>query len=350
MEIQKNIQLQNLNTMATPAVAKWFAVAQNEADIVSAMDFCQQQACDYLVLGEGSNTLFINDLDLLVIANRIGGAGQIPDLFSSKAIRTIDENEDAISLRIGAGVNWHQLVKQSLEQGFYGLEQLALIPGLVGAAPIQNIGAYGSELQDVLLKVRAYDTNEKAFVELSKQDCQFAYRDSIFKQNPKRYIITSVDLCLIKPAPSYSLDSVYAGLKPELAECQTITPHDVYNVVCKTRQSKLPDPKVIPNAGSFFKNPIVSKEQEQALKIEFPNLVSYPTNNGVKLAAGWLIEQAGFKGKSQENGVGCYEKQALVLINLEKIEGRSVFDFSEQVKQAVSSKFGVEMEVEPRLY
>ena len=350
MQIQNNIQLQNLNTMATPAVAKWFAVAQTEADIVSAMEFCQQQACEYLVLGEGSNSLFINDLDLLVIANRIGGAGQIPDIFSSKAIRTIDENEDKISLRVGAGVNWHQLVEQSLQQGFYGLEQLALIPGLVGAAPIQNIGAYGSEIQDVLITVRAYDTEQQAFVELSKQECQFAYRDSVFKQNPNRYIITAVDLRLAKQVAEYTLESVYAGLRPELQDKKTITAKAVFNAVCKTRKAKLPDPKVIPNAGSFFKNPVVTKEQEQALKKQFPDLVSYPVEEGIKLAAGWLIEQAGLKGFSQDNGVGCYEKQALVLINPNKASGQSVLDFSEEVKQVAMNKFCVDLEVEPRLY
>ena len=353
VNIQENIQLQNLNTMATPSIAKWFMVAQTEDDIVAAMEFCQQQSCDYLVLGEGSNSLFLNDLDIFVIANRIGGAGQISDVFSSKAISTLAENDSTIDLRIGAGVNWHQLVKQSLEHEYYGLEQLALIPGLVGAAPIQNIGAYGSELQDVLINVRAFDVEKKQFIELTKQDCQFAYRDSLFKQKPKRYIITAVDLRLTKKIPTYSFDSVYAGLKPELAECQkcqTITPHDVFDAVCKTRTAKLPDPKIIPNAGSFFKNPVVSKEKEQALKIEFPNLVSYSVENGIKLAAGWLIEQTGFKGKSQENGVGCYEKQALVLINPEKTIGQSVYDFSEKVKQSVNTKFGVELEVEPRIY
>ena len=350
MFIQENIQLQNLNTMATPSVAKWFMVAQTEGDILAAMEFCQQQSCEYLVLGEGSNSLFINDLNLLVIANRIGGAGQIPDLFSSSAINTFEENEEAVSLRIGAGVNWHQLVKQSLEQDFYGLEQLALIPGLVGAAPIQNIGAYGSELNDVLLNVRAYDTQKKTFVELRNSDCQFAYRDSLFKQNPSRYIITAVDLKLAKRAPEYSLDSVYAGLKAELAECQTITPQDVFNAVCKTRQAKLPNPKVIPNAGSFFKNPVVSKEKEQILRDKFPHLISYCVDGGAKLAAGWLIEQAGFKGLSQANGMGCYENQALVLINPGKVSGKEVIEFSNQVKKTVNSQFGVDLEIEPRIY
>ena len=350
MQVQENIQLQNLNTMATPSITKWFMVAQTEADIVTAMEFCQQRNCDYLVLGEGSNSLFLNDLNMLVIANRIGGAGQISEVFSSKAVKTLSEDISGIDLRIGAGVNWHQLVEQSLQQGFYGLEQLALIPGLVGAAPIQNIGAYGSELQDVLSNVRAFDTEIKEFVELNKQDCQFAYRDSIFKQNPKRYIITAVDLRLTKQALVYSLDSVYTGLKSELTECQTITSQDIFNAVCKTRTAKLPDPKIVPNAGSFFKNPVVSKEKEQALKKEFPNLVSYSIDNGVKLAAGWLIEQAGFKGKIQADGVSCYERQALVLVNPKKVQGSAVVAFSQKVKVAVSNKFGVELEIEPRIF
>ena len=350
MQIQHNIQLQNLNTMATSAVAKWFVVAQTEDDILSAMDFCQQQMCGHLVFGEGSNSLFVNDQDVLIIANRIGGAGQILDVFTSKAITTLNESEDFIELRIGAGVNWHQLVKQSLEHGYYGLEQLALIPGLVGAAPIQNIGAYGSEIKDSLIAVRAFDTSTRTFVELSNEDCQFMYRDSIFKQDSTRYIITAVDLHLLKKMPQYQLEDIYTGLKSELANRHEITAQDIFNAVCKVRQSKLPDPNFIPNAGSFFKNPIVSVDQEQALKQRFPDLVSYPAGDDIKIAAGWLIDRIGLKGYSQFDGVGCYEKQALVVVNHNKASGEAVINFAQSIQDKVKSTYDVMLEIEPRIF
>ncbi len=353
MQIQQNIQLQKLNTMATPAYAKWFAVVQQDQDILAALDFCEQQQCDYLVLGEGSNSLFISDLDVLVIANRIGGAGQIADLFAdvnNQAINRINDTQDYSDFQIGAGVNWHQLVEQSLQYGYYGLEHMALIPGLVGAAPIQNIGAYGCEVKDLLVSVRAFDTKQKKFIELDHSECQFAYRDSLFKHNPERYIITYVTLRLQKHSQEFSLDSMYPALQDVLSKHQTINQFDIFQAVCEVRQSKLPSPKDIPNSGSFFKNPIVSTQQKVDLQKQFPELVSYSVPEGAKLAAGWLIEQAGLKGFFAENGVGCYEKQALVVVNPDKAEGQAVLDFSKYVQTTIYEKFGVMLEIEPRLY
>ncbi len=339
--------------MATPAYAKWFAVVQKDQDILDALDFCQQQQCDYLVIGEGSNSLFISDIDSLVVANRIGGAGQIIDLFEnldSPAVKRIQDTPVYSDFQIGAGVNWHQLVKQSLQHGYFGLEHLALIPGLVGAAPIQNIGAYGSEVKDVLVSVRAFDTKQKTFVVLEHSECQFAYRDSLFKQQPERYIITHVTLRLQKQPQQFSLDSMYPALRDALGHLQVINQQDIFKAVCEVRQSKLPSPTDIPNSGSFFKNPVVPNQQKTDLEKQFPELVSYAVPEGAKLAAGWLIEHAGLKGFFAESGVGCYEKQALVVVNPSKAEGRSVLDFSRYVQSVVNEKFGVQLEIEPRLY
>ena len=356
MEIQHNIQLKSLNTMATPAMARWFTVAQTEDDILQALEFCKQNNCDYLVLGEGSNCVFIDDLDILVIANRIGGAGHIPNLFKSDAVEIVEETDKFIDLVIGAGVNWHQLVKESLDNNFFGLEQLALIPGLVGAAPIQNIGAYGAELKDVLLSVRAINTLSGEIDELSNQQCEFGYRDSFFKRQTGKYIISSVSLRLAKQSTHYQLDDAYPALRTSLQSLSTnkvITAHDIFHAVCEVRRSKLPDPKRIPNTGSFFKNPIVSEEKNHQLLSSFPTIIHYPHTDcpkTVKLAAGWLIETIGLKGFSGRGGVGCYEKQALVIINPKKSKGSDVLYFAEYIQNAVADKFDLKLEIEPRLY
>lgn len=350
MQIQHNIQLQNLNTMATPSVAKWFVVIQQEKDIPQALAFCQQQACDFLVLGEGSNSVFTSDLDVLVIANRIGGAAPIPNLFRSNAIEIVNQTSVYCDLKVGAGVPWHNFVEQSLQQGLYGLERLALIPGLVGAAPIQNIGAYGSEVKDVILSVHAFDIENNKFVEMTTEDCQFAYRDSVFKRQANRYIISHVTLRLQKQSTVFNLNEIYPALQNALSACDEIRAQEIFNTVCEVRQSKLPNPKEIPNTGSFFKNPVVTDEAEQQLKAKYPNLVSYCVEGGKKLAAGWLIEQAGLKGFAAEQGVGCYEKQALVITNPNKASGKQVLAFAQHVQATVQSKFGVDLEIEPRLY
>lgn len=358
MHIQENIQLRSLNTMATPAIAKWFAVAQTEEDILFAVDFCKEKQCQLLVLGEGSNTVFINNLNVLVLANRIGGAGQIRNLFSSDAIEFVSETTSSVDFLIGAGVKWHQVVEQSLQNGYSGLEQMALIPGLVGAAPIQNIGAYGSELKDVLQNVHAIDTRTGEMLEFSNRQCEFAYRDSLFKQKPGQYIITKVQLRFSKHEVIYKLDQLYPALrkavKKKIAEKsitdQTVNSQAIFDAVCAVRESKLPNPKEMPNAGSFFKNPIISQEMMSGLLKAFPAVVHYPVDEGFKLAAGWLIEQAGLKGVFCENGVACYDKQALVIVNPKMSSGQQVIKFAALVQQKIVEKFGVELEIEPRLY
>ena len=350
VNIQENIQLKSLNTMATSAVAKWFTVVQNENELLIALDFCREKKCDYLVLGEGSNSVFVSDLDVLVIANRIGGAGQLRDLFQSTAIRIVRESKDTVDLCVGAGVNWHQFVSESVKKGYFGIEKMALIPGMVGAAPIQNIGAYGSEVKDVLLSVRVYDTAKRCFVELSNGECNFSYRDSVFKQQLGRFIVTHVTLRLSKKFERIALSKTYPALQEVLSHCLKITPQEIFDAVCHVRQSKLPDPKEVPNSGSFFKNPIISQEQNAELLARYPNMVNYPVERGVKLAAGWLIEQAGLKGFISESGVGCFDKQALVVVNPKKVNGKLVLDFAKKIQAEINAKFGVSLEIEPRLY
>jgi len=241
-------------------------------------------------------------------------------------------------------------VKQSVEQGLSGLEQLALIPGLVGAAPIQNIGAYGSEVKDVLLSVQAVNVETSLLEELPNNDCLFEYRDSVFKHNPNNHIITSLHIRLNKQPKEYCLDELYPALQNELRDNKNIDSKAVFEAVCKVRESKLPNPKEIPNTGSFFKNPVVSAIKHAELKEGFKDLISYAVGSEYKLAAGWLIEQAGFRGEYAESGIGCYEKQALVLINPQKKPGSEVLEHASRVQEKVNALFGVDLEIEPRVY
>jgi len=245
---------------------------------------------------------------------------------------------------VGAGENWHDFVAWTLEQNLPGLENLALIPGTVGAAPIQNIGAYGAEVADHLASVEAFDSKEQTFVTLSKADCQFAYRDSYFKKNPERYIVTKVVFSLPK---AWVPRLTYADLTKQFADNVTASALEIFNAVCKIRQSKLPDPKVIGNAGSFFQNPIVGAIQYETLLAQHQNLVSYPDAAGTrKLAAGWLIDQCGFKGY-RSGPAGVYEKQALVLVNHGGATANDILGLASTIQKKVKERFGVELQIEP---
>jgi len=358
MFIQEEIQLKTLITMSTPALAKWFTVVQTEQDVRDALSFCKKQDCGYVILGQGSNTVLTQNIDQLVIANRIGGAGQITDLFASDAIQLVAQTQNTVDLKIAAGVNWHQLVEQSLQQGYSGLEQLALIPGLVGAAPIQNIGAYGVELKDVLVSVQAIEVDTGKTVELTNAECEFAYRESVFKRRPNTFFISYVTLRLNKQLQQYEVDQLYPALQAAFSGLaqEQVDSSQVFATVCEVRASKLPDPQVIPNAGSFFKNPIVSAEQKETILSRYSDLVYFPHGESdsdgekYKLAAGWLIEKVGLKGRYQSNGIGCYEKQALVIVNPQQQSGEQVLAYAKQVTEKVQQTFGVELEIEPRVY
>ena len=331
--LQESISLKPYNTFGIPVNARYFAEIVNEGDLVQLLnsDFIGEQKL--LILGGGSNILFTEDFNGLVIKVSIPG------------IKSIEDGNDVV-VTSGAGVVWNDLVQYCVQRGFGGIENLSLIPGTVGASPIQNIGAYGVELKDVFESCVAYEIATAKTKVFTYKDCQFGYRDSIFKNELKnQYIITSVSLRLNK-IPDVNIQ--YGAIKDELANRNISLPtiSDVSAVVSDIRVSKLPDPSTIGNAGSFFKNPIIDQAQFDLILKQFPEIVHYPAPNGrVKLAAGWLIEQCGFKGIISGE-TGTWRNQALVLVNHGHATGQEVYSFSEQIVVAVDAKFHVKLERE----
>ncbi|GHF02592.1 UDP-N-acetylenolpyruvoylglucosamine reductase [Thalassotalea profundi] len=286
---------------------------------------------NFYILGEGSNTLFLSHTAPVIIQPKFMGI-------------EIKEDENFYFITAGSGENWHQLVTYCVNNGYAGLENLALIPGSVGAAPIQNIGAYGVEISDVIDAVYWYELATQHLHKFSKEQCQFAYRDSIFKQQLRdKGIITKVILKLPKV---WQANISYQGL--DLLDTDP-TVEQVYQRVIEVRQAKLPDPKFKPNAGSFFKNPVVDLKTYQRLAQQYPNMPAYvQANKEVKLAAGWLIEQAGFKG-IKKNGVGVHDKQALVLVNHGDGSGEAIYQLALEINQKVYEKFGIYLQPEVRI-
>ncbi|GGX51799.1 UDP-N-acetylmuramate dehydrogenase [Saccharospirillum salsuginis] len=335
MTIQRDVDLSARNTLGVTAHADYWADITDRTQIPELVDWAQARSLPVRVLGGGSN---------LVMAPRIRGLVLGMNL---RGRQRLDSSDGRLEhWRFQAGENWHECVRFSVEQGLSGLENLALIPGQAGAAPIQNIGAYGVELSDVLVAVDAFDTVEGRWVRFASKDCDFAYRDSRFKQASNRYIITSIDLELSRdfhPVLDY-------GPLQSLKNRDDLTPWTVMDTVISVRQSKLPDPGDIPNAGSFFKNPLVSEEVYRSLKQRWPELVAYPSGAAWKLAAGWLIDQCGLKGQANASGVGCYDKQALVVVNPRRADGSEILDWQRHVQSEVESTFGVRLEREPRLW
>ncbi|MFD2167266.1 UDP-N-acetylmuramate dehydrogenase [Thalassotalea euphylliae] len=313
-----------------------FAIEAKADDIITLNSVEELHALDTLpehfyILGEGSNTLFVDSEAPTLIRPLLKGI-------------KVSVHDDCYVLDVGAGENWHSLVKYTVEQGMAGLENLALIPGSVGAAPVQNIGAYGVELSQYCLSVEWFDFVEKKVKVLPNKDCKFAYRNSVFKNELKnKGVITGVTLSLPKawqPCLKYrGLDHLSSGASAR----------EVMEQVIEVRNSKLPNPKTLPNAGSFFKNPIISSEVYRELQVNFPDIVSYPQSDGkVKLAAGWLIEHAGLKGYKQ-GGVGVHDKQALVLVNFDSQRGADIAELARLVIKTVQQKFNVTLEPEVRL-
>ncbi|MEM6395103.1 MAG: UDP-N-acetylmuramate dehydrogenase [Bacteroidota bacterium] len=287
-----------------------------------------------LVLGGGSN---------LVLSSEITGKTLHVLL---KGVEVLEEKGSRTCVRVSAGVNWHQFVIYALQNRWYGLENLALIPGTVGAAPVQNIGAYGLEVCERITSVYAYEYGS-GMAHLSPEDCQFAYRDSLFKREPGRFLITAVDFEL---GTDFPVRTHYGAIEAQLAlhEIENPTPPQVARAVIEIRNKKLPDWSLLGNSGSFFKNPVISKEKAEQLLINYPDMPKYPLGNGqVKLAAGWLIDQCGFKGK-QVGNVGCYKNQALVIVNHGGATGEEVLTFSEKIVDVVKDKFGISLEREVR--
>ncbi len=337
MQILENYSLRELNTFGFEAAARYFVEVHSAEEVLEALRFVQHHDLPLLLLGEGSNVILADDIAGLVL--KLGNAG----------IEVVGDDEHSVTLRIGAGQNWHQLVCWCLAQGYYGLENLSLIPGSVGAAPVQNIGAYGVELKDVFHSLEAVDCQKHELVTLNRADCLFGYRESLFKGGGRgRYIICHVNLTLSTVPEA---NTQYGAIADELGRRGLEeTPQSVSEVVCQLRRSKLPDPTEIGNAGSFFKNPVINNHHCEALKQQFPGLVAYPEAQGFsKLAAGWLIEQCGWKGV-REAHVGVHEQQALVLVNYGAGTAEELLALAARIRTSVQERFGVILEMEPTIY
>lgn len=337
MPLLENYALTHLNTFRIAVKAKLFVEIFSEAELSEIFSDPVVKENKLLILGGGSNMLFTKDYDGLVVKISIKG---------------IDVKEDGndILVKAGAGEVWDSLVKYCVANEYAGIENLTLIPGTVGASPIQNIGAYGVEIKDVFESCTAFEMATGQIRTFSKADCEFAYRESVFKGKLKgKYIITSVTYRLSKIA---SVQTHYGAINAELERRRITTPTiaDVSEVVAAIRVSKLPDPSTIGNAGSFFKNPIISQQVFDDLVAQFPDIPHYPAPDGrVKLAAGWLIEQCGFKGIIEGN-TGTWKNQALVLVNHGDATGQEVYRFSEKIINTVQHKFGVLLEREVNMF
>ena len=333
MNIQENISLQPFNTFGFAKKAHFFGKAKSVDEVKEGLEWAKTHALPLLVLGGGSNILLIQDFEGLVLKMEIDG------------IQVISESSDEILVKVGAGVVWHDWVVYSIEKGWAGLENLSLIPGTVGASPMQNIGAYGVEIKEVFESLEAIDRNSFEIRRFSHSECKFGYRESVFKNELKdRFIITSVTFKLQKH-PKYHVE--YGAIQETLKEkgIEKLSLQAVSDAVIHIRQSKLPDPKEIGNAGSFFKNPTISKPDFENLQTRFPSIPGYPSPDGVKVPAGWLIEQAGWKGK-RTGEVGVHAKQALVLVNYGNGTGEEIKNLAFQIQTSVKSQFGIELNPE----
>ena len=329
MQILNNISLKQYNTFGIDVNAKYFASAATMQHVTEILEWALQHKAQSLVLGGGSNVLFTKDFAGLIIRNEL------------KGIEKINEDDEQVFIRVSAGVVWHEFVLFCLKNNYAGIENLALIPGFTGASPMQNIGAYGVEIKDVfheLTAIHKFDLHTQKF---KKADCAFGYRESVFKNKYKdQFLITDVTYRLHKK-PQFNIE--YGAIRQELEKnnVQQLSIQAIANAVMAIRSSKLPDPKQIGNAGSFFKNPSVTKEKYRELKEKFPAIVGYENTDGtVKLAAAWLIEQCGFKGY-KKGDAGVHDKQALVLVNRANASGDEILKICHEIKNAVLSTFEI---------
>lgn len=333
MEIRQNISLKSYNTFGIDAIARYFIEVSSVDLLCEALKL--EGYPPIFVLSGGSNVLLTGDLEALVLHINI------------KGIHILEESGENVSLRVMAGENWHGLVQWALGRGFGGLENLSLIPGNTGTAPIQNIGAYGVEIKDVFLSCLAMEIETGKLVPFSPADCSFGYRDSFFKNEGKgKYIITSVDLRLTRNR--HRLNTSYGAIEAELKNRGQSNPGiaEVSEAVIAIRRSKLPDPEILGNSGSFFKNPVVTAEDYERLAKLHPGLPSYRVSDSAyKLPAGWLIEQCGYKGK-RYGDAGVHHKQALVLVNYGNATGEEILKLANEIRQTVSERFGVGIEPE----
>jgi UDP-N-acetylmuramate dehydrogenase len=336
MHIQENFNLKKFNTFHIPAHAKYFSDVLSVDDLLEVLVFCQQHALPFMIIGQGSNLLFKQDYPGLIIELNI------------KGIELVDETKDHFYVKAQGGENWHDFVQFCLQQGYYGLENLSLIPGTVGAAPVQNIGAYGVEISEFLFELEALEISTGKRLTFSKHDCQLSYRHSIFKAELKdRYVITNATFKLLKRAqPNLSYPALRDALK-DMTESE-ITPQAVSNAVCEIRMSKLPNPIDLGNAGSFFWNPIISSEKYLSLQKTYPDIVAYAHESSYKIAAAWLIDKAGWKGY-RKGDVGVHKEHALVLVNYGEASGAELYDLSVRIQQSVQEMFNIELQPEVRI-
>lgn len=330
--LQRNVNLAPFTTFAVEAKTAYFASFTTIEELKKLLSEVKDRKL--LILGGGSNILFRNNFDGVTLHNKIQG------------ISTVKEDENYIVLKVGAGEVWHDFVLYTLSKGWGGVENLSLIPGSVGASPMQNIGAYGVEIKDVFESLEAVEISSGELRTFSHEECQFGYRESIFKKSLKdKYVITSVSYRLSKHPV---LNTSYGAIENELKSMGILHPtiQDVSKAVIAIRQSKLPDPKEIGNAGSFFKNPIISLSHFEKLKKEYPEIPSYKVSEvEVKVPAGWLIDKAGWKGKTIQN-YGVHKKQALVLVNYGQASGEDIYELSEKIIKDIQLRYGILLERE----
>ncbi|MES2479189.1 MAG: UDP-N-acetylmuramate dehydrogenase [Bacteroidota bacterium] len=333
MNIEHNVSLKGYNTFGIDMIAENFVQIESVHDLIGLSDYADRK-----IIGGGSNVLCTQSIKALIIANRI------------KGIRQLKEDEQHVWFEVASGELWHDFVLYAIDKGLYGIENLALIPGTVGAAPIQNIGAYGVEVKDTIESVSLWHWQDKVFKTLSNTECRFGYRDSIFKNELKdQFFISSVCFKLNKEA---ALNTTYGAIEEELKALNIDKPtaKDVAQAVMNIRRSKLPDPKEIGNAGSFFKNPAIPVQQYLELKKEHPSIPSYTVNEKlVKVPAGWLIEQCGWKGY-RKGDYGVHARQALVLVNYGQATGAEIWQLSGDIVASVKDKFGIELEREVQVW
>ncbi len=331
---QKNVSLKTYNTFGFDVMAESLLSVSTEREL---QEFAKNPDLTNdlsLVLGGGSNLCLTSDIKGLVLQNQIMG----------KAV--VSENDEEITLRFGAGENWHQTVMWTLDQGYFGLENLSLIPGNIGTAPMQNIGAYGVEIKDLFHSLEAVELGSGKVRTFTAEDCEFGYRESVFKKALKgKYIIASV--CFTLKKKNHTVKTAYGDIQKVLQDrgIKNPTPKEVSDAVITIRQSKLPDPAEIGNSGSFFKNPIISAEAYEAVKSKHPEIVAYPTGDDYKVSAGWMIDRAGWKGHT-EGHVGVHKKQALVLVHYGEGKGSEIVDLAHKIIEDIYEKYGVRLEPE----
>ncbi|NIE73816.1 UDP-N-acetylmuramate dehydrogenase [Pantoea sp. Ap-967] len=334
---QEWVSLKPFNTFGIDVKARYFAQVHDDDEVREALARAQRMGVAVFVIGGGSNLLLSRDVDALVLH------------MASRGRRVLSDDGERLVVEAEAGEPWHPFVQWSLAQGFCGLENLSLIPGTVGAAPMQNVGAYGVEIKDVFAGLTALDRETGELRDFSLAECAFGYRDSLFKRAPGRWLILRVRFAL-----SHSLQAHldYGPVRQRLVEQGVEQPsaQAISEAICSIRREKLPDPAELGNAGSFFKNPVVAAEQVERIRAQYPNVVAYPQADGqVKLAAGWLIEQAGWKGY-REGDAGVHRLQSLVLVNYGQASGAQVHALAQRIQADILARFGVALEMEPNLY